>query len=91
MCCGNNLLPKSFTSNRTVPGSAVQRSTPAGSPVKARSVAPGPTFTYRGSTALTVVSPVTGKRYRFEAYGAQLQVDARDRSWMSFVPNLKPA
>jgi hypothetical protein len=45
-------------------------------------------FEYVGATALTVVSPVTRKTYRFEQPGARVEVDARDRSWVAFVPNL---
>jgi len=46
------------------------------------------TFEYAGETALTVVSPVTRKIYRFEQPGARLEVDLRDRSWLAFVPHL---
>jgi len=49
-----------------------------------------PVFEYVGATALTVVSPLTRKTYRFEKLGAQIQVDLRDRSWMAFVPSLVP-
>jgi hypothetical protein len=45
-------------------------------------------FEYVGKTAMTVVSPMTGKRYRFTKPGEQLEVDAQDRSWIAFVPNL---
>jgi hypothetical protein len=47
-----------------------------------------PVFEYVGATALTVVSPVTRKTYRFERPGARVDVDPRDRSWIAFVPNL---
>ena len=48
-------------------------------------------FEYVGATALTVVSPLTRKTYRFEKPGARVEVDPRDRSWIAFVPNLAPA
>jgi hypothetical protein len=48
-------------------------------------------FEYVGATALTVVSPITRKTYRFAQPGARLEVDARDRSWIAFVPNLARA
>jgi hypothetical protein len=48
-----------------------------------------PKFEYVGKTAMTVVGPMTGKRYRFSRPGEQLEVDVRDRSWIAFVPNLK--
>jgi hypothetical protein len=48
-------------------------------------------YQYLGHTAMTVVSPATGRQYRFEKPGAVLQVDARDRQWMERVPNIKQA
>jgi hypothetical protein len=47
-----------------------------------------PVFEYVGATALTVVSPITRKTYRFERTGARVEVDARDLSWVAFVSNL---
>ena len=77
MCCGRNATPASVT-NRTA------RPTPP---------APTPTrpaeFEYTGATALTVVSPITGHKYRFLRPGARLYVDAIDRQWIAFVPHLK--
>lgn len=49
-----------------------------------------PVFEYVGATALTVVSPLTRKTYRFEKPGARIEVDLRDRSWIAFVPSLVP-
>jgi hypothetical protein len=46
-------------------------------------------FEYTGKTALTVVGPVTGKRYRFGAPGAVAVVDQMDRIALSAVPNLR--
>jgi len=46
-------------------------------------------FEYTGKTALTVVSPLTGQKYRFPQPGARVSVDPRDRSWIAFVPHLK--
>ena len=48
-------------------------------------------FEYTGRTALTVVSPRTGRHYRFDRPGARLEVDPSDRPWLAFVPNLRPA
>jgi hypothetical protein len=45
-------------------------------------------FEYVGATALTVVSPLTRRTYAFSRPGARLEVDARDRPWLAFVPNL---
>jgi hypothetical protein len=46
-------------------------------------------YQYAGRTALTVASPTTGRRYRFDRPGAVLQVDARDRQWIERVPHVK--
>ncbi len=35
-------------------------------------------LTYVGGTALTVVGPASGVRYRFDRPGARVRVDARD-------------
>ncbi len=46
-------------------------------------------FEYVGATGLTVISPATGKRYRFDGPGARLAIDARDQAWLGSVPNLR--
>jgi hypothetical protein len=46
-------------------------------------------FEYTGVTALTAVGRVTGKRYRFGAPGARLEVDYRDRASLAAVPALR--
>ncbi len=93
MCCGNNTLPKSYMQTRILPGRVVPAWTtpkPATASASAtRTPAPEPKFVYTGNSGLTVVSPITNKRYRFERAGARVEVDPRDRSWMNFVPNLK--
>ncbi len=45
-------------------------------------------FRYNGATALTVVGPISGRRYRFEGPGARVEVDPRDRRSLMAVPNL---
>jgi hypothetical protein len=45
-------------------------------------------FRYTGATALTVVGPITGRRYRFIAPGAVLEVDSRDAPSLATVPHL---
>lgn len=54
-------------------------------------VSSAPYFEYVGKTGLTVVGPVTGRRYRFARPGAVLAVDKRDSSSMAGVPNLRRA
>jgi hypothetical protein len=46
-------------------------------------------YQYVGRTAMSVVSPATGRQYRFDRPGAVVQVDARDRQWIERVPNIK--
>jgi hypothetical protein len=47
------------------------------------------TFEYTGQTALTVVGPVSGRRYRFEQPGSRLVVDPRDRPGLTMNPKLR--
>jgi len=46
-------------------------------------------FEYLGNTGLTVVGPITGKRYRFDGHGARAAVDLRDRLSLAAVPKLR--
>jgi hypothetical protein len=46
-------------------------------------------FRYTGNTGMTVVGPITGKRYRFNAPGAVVAVDARDAPGVGAAPNLR--
>ena len=46
-------------------------------------------FEYVGATGLTVLGPVTGKRYRFDKPGSRLLVDLRDAPSMASVPHLR--
>lgn len=46
-------------------------------------------FEYVGTTGLTVVGPVTRKRYRFEGHGSRVSVDPRDVPSMAAVPHLR--
>jgi len=48
----------------------------------------GVTFEYQGATAMTVVSPLTRRTYRFAHPGARIAVDPRDTPWLTFTPNL---
>jgi hypothetical protein len=81
MCCGRNANQMTSVPNKVY--------------VPAQPVSPTPErprlaeFEYTGNTALTVVSPITGLKYRFPQPGARMSVDTRDRSWIAFVPHLK--
>jgi len=46
-------------------------------------------FEYTGATALTAVGPITGRRYRFSAPGAIVEVDERDAPSLAAVPHLR--
>jgi hypothetical protein len=49
----------------------------------------GHSFEYLGKTALTVVGPVTGARYRFDRPGARLAIDPRDSPGLARIPALR--
>jgi hypothetical protein len=47
------------------------------------------TFQYIGKTRLTVIGPITRKRYDFERTGARISVDSRDSNSLSTVATLR--
>ncbi len=49
----------------------------------------GSTFQYVGKKAITAVSPMSGRQYRFGYPGAIVQVDPRDRASLAAIPNLR--
>jgi hypothetical protein len=81
MCCGAKSLPRNS-------GQTQQRisAKPQTAPGQSSAV----TFEYVGPSGLTVVSPTTGRRYRFDGTGSQLTVDPRDQAMLLYVPNLRP-
>jgi hypothetical protein len=44
---------------------------------------------YTGSTGMTVLGPVSGRRYRFDRPGAQLTVGPWDRPGLTEFPHLR--
>jgi hypothetical protein len=46
-------------------------------------------FEYVGPTALTVVGPSSGRRYRFEASGSRQPVEPVDRAGLAAIPHLR--
>ena len=46
-------------------------------------------FQYQGERGLTVIGPVSGKRYRFGYAGAVMAVDPRDRRSLTAIHHLK--
>lgn len=92
MCCGRPSQPITNSAQRAAQASArPQSATQSSTPARAALALPAPVFEYVGATALTLVSPVTRKTYRFEKTGARVAIDVRDRSWVAFVPNLVAA
>jgi hypothetical protein len=49
----------------------------------------GTAFQYVGKKAITAVSPISGRQYRFGYPGAVVQVDPRDRASLAAIPNLR--
>jgi hypothetical protein len=79
MCCGRN---------RAGFRPPAQSSVSAAPPPPAR-FHRGPRFEYLGKTALTVVGPVTGARYRFDRAGAQLPVNPYDSPGLARIAALR--
>lgn len=46
-------------------------------------------FEYLGSSVFSVLSPITGRRYRFEGPGARIEVAARDRPYLAGLAQLR--
>jgi hypothetical protein len=46
-------------------------------------------FQYSGRTAMVVIGPISGTRYRFQGPGGRVEVDPRDRRSLAVVPNLR--
>jgi hypothetical protein len=51
--------------------------------------AEGAYFIYTGATSLTAKGVITGNVYRFEKTGSTVEVDRRDASFLTGVPNLR--
>jgi hypothetical protein len=80
-CCGSN--------RRSLAMPQPTESPPVPSP-RLLETAPPVLFEYLGRTGLTATGPFTGRRYRFDGSGAQVEVDARDAPSLAAVPNLRP-
>jgi len=46
-------------------------------------------FQYTGTTTLTAIGPLSGRRYHFGGPNAVVEVDPRDRVSLATVPNLR--
>ena len=79
-CCGK----KRSTYSAGVPANRARSS--VNSATKTASAA---NFQNTGPKTIVVAGPVTGRRYRFEAHGSAVAVDARDRRSLEGVHHLK--
>jgi|HubBroStandDraft_4_1064222.scaffolds.fasta_scaffold00004_187 hypothetical protein len=83
MCCGRN--PILFSQSKlSLPARRADHASPPAR-VPRSNVA---YFEYNGKTALTVIGPVSGVRYRFAAPGSRVAVDPRDRRSLAAVRHL---
>jgi hypothetical protein len=79
MCCGNSRMQ-------------VKTNNPAARTARQPSPPPAParvSFEYAGHTAMTVVGPISGNRYRFDQPGARVEVDNRDRALLASIRKLR--
>lgn len=81
-CCGKGKMSPRRSVEAPVAGqaSAVRR---ISAPV------PTATFELDGDAALTVIGPLTGRRYHFAGRGERVPVDGRDAAAVSGVPSLR--
>lgn len=54
-----------------------------------RAALKAPLFEYVGATALTVIGPASGRRYRFDRPGVRIAVDPLDGAALDAVPHLR--
>lgn len=84
-CCGNQRarLPGPTRSNHTFAPAENSREQPR------RILRDRVVFKYLGQTGMTVIGPITGKRYRFDGPGSMVEVDLRDRLSLAALPRLR--
>jgi hypothetical protein len=84
-CCGQNRQRlRDFDSSQHLPGPApAAKRPPRTQPLSIVY------FEYVGKTGLTVIGPITGRRYRFPKPGAKISVDGNDALSLTTVPNLR--
>jgi hypothetical protein len=78
-CCGKGREALSIRHNAAPAAMSARRAT----------TQPAVMFEYTGAESVSVVGSVTGIRYEFRGYGAQLRVDLRDRSQLLREPGLR--
>ena len=84
-CCGK----KRRRFHKRVPNRQALEATENTFPRPRPAAQTGVYFEYVGKTALTVLGPISRKRYRFGRPGARLEVDGRDAPALIAVPKLR--
>jgi len=90
-CCGSQrqayAAPPMQRRRAAVMAAPAPSQPPARSPATPSAPAvQGELYEYRGSSALNVVNPGTGRRYVFAAPGARLRADPADSTWLDGFP-----
>jgi hypothetical protein len=83
-CCGNKR--EQFQVQRAADS---RQGRPADRPFPRAAPALKVVFEYNGQPPIVVVGPVSGNRYRFDASGARVEVDPRDRRSLAVTPRLR--
>lgn len=90
MCCNKQREQyQQLLSKQIAPSALLNRRRFQGPSSPVLSALQKPQFEYTGKTALTIVSPLTGKSYRFPRPGTRVEVETQDQVWLTSVPNLK--
>lgn len=90
-CCGKTLRPAEVGDAPARPGPSGVRPPAAMSPARQEVVRASARFEHTTASGLTVVGPVTGRRYYFAGRGAAVDVDERDAPSLAAVPGLRRA
>jgi hypothetical protein len=80
-CCGQQ--------RNALRSASAGETAPSFQPARTPNTAAEAEFEYTGATALTVIGPLTGRRYRFARTGARATVDGRDAYGLATVPVLR--
>lgn len=83
-CCGQKRTQVSQTTQRA------EASQPSAETISQPQIDPRVYFQYVGKTALTIVGPISQKRYRFEHPGVVVEVDPKDKRAFAGVSVLTP-
>jgi hypothetical protein len=78
-CCGKTIRDRPQSGVEIVTGSVAEHEARSGASVF---------FKYLGRTAISVVGPVTGRRYQLAGHAATAAVDPRDAPSVAAVPHL---